>query len=261
MKILITGQRGYLGSHVYRSLLQKYPSKVVALDEDKTSTEAYRRSIWDSVGSVKKSLDFTHIIHIGAASHTRISTELAFEANYRATQILSECLPNAYFMFFSSCAANDPVTTSYGFSKRAASDWLFSTRDQVCVFVPYNIYGKEVGRTKKYSNPEYIVRGQVEYVTKPFVRDYIHVDDCLRMIHHALSQEACGVFEMGTGVGYDFDQLCEIGKLDISGLRHDRPGDDNYPPVGPADRVAKSPYLETKICVKAWIEKHTASSS
>ena len=61
--------------------------------------------------------------------------------------------PTRTSFIFSSCAANDPVTTPYGFSKRAASDWLFDNRDRVCVFVPYNIFGKEVGQDKEVFDP------------------------------------------------------------------------------------------------------------
>ena len=252
MKILLTGQRGYLGSHVHRFLLRKYGDGVVALDEDKSSLDAYRTSVENCIDDQK----FTNIIHIGGASSTTDDCETCFQWNYRATQILSKMTnPDAHFMYFSSCAANDPVTTPYGFSKRAASDWLFDNRDKVCVFVPYNIFGKEVGRTKKFSIPENIVRRQVTYVSKPFVRDFIHIDDCLRMVEKALANQVHGVFEMGTGSGFDFDELCKIGGVDLSPLPCLRPGCEDYPVVGPADRVAKSPYMPTEIHVKDWIER------
>lgn len=254
MKILLTGQRGYLGSHLHRFLLTTYrEAEVTVLTEDKLNLNAYRVSVESCVNGK----DFTHIIHAGAGSSTILPCDDAFEWNYRATQILSKYVSrDAHFMFFSSCAANDPVTTPYGFSKRVASEWLFEYRDNVCVFIPYNIYGKEVGRQKKFSIPENIVRGQVTYITKPFVRDYIHIDDCCNMVKRAIDDKACGVFEMGTGVGYDFDELCKIGGIDLSPLPCIRPGCDDYPVVGPADRVAKSPYIPTEIKVKNWIERH-----
>ena len=253
MKILITGHRGYLGSHLHRFLLQNYrDAEIIALDEDKTNLHAYEASVKCCVDGKS----FSHIIHAGAASSTTVSCLEAFDWNYRATQILSDHVSeDAHFIFFSSCAANDPVTTPYGFSKRAASDWLFDNRDKVCVFVPYNIFGKEVGRIKKFSIPENIVRRQVTYVSKPFVRDYIHIDDCLRMVEKAIADQSHGVFEMGTGVGFDFDELCKIGGVDISVLPCIRPGCEDYPIVGPAPRVAKSPYIATQIGVKDWIER------
>ena len=252
MKILITGHRGYLGSHIHRFLLQNYrDAEVIAFNEDKSSMGAYRDSVDRCVDT-----EFTHVIHAGAASSTTVSCQDAFDWNYRATQILAEYVnPDAYFMFFSSCAANAPVTTPYGFSKWAASDWLFDNRDKVCVFVPYNIFGKEVGRTKKFSIPENIVRRQVTYVTKPFVRDYIHIDDCLRMVEKVLADQPHGVFEMGTGSGFDFDELCKIGGIDLRPLPCIRPGCEDYPIVGPAPRVAKVPYIATQIGVKDWIER------
>jgi nucleoside-diphosphate-sugar epimerase len=252
MKILLTGQRGYLGSHIHRFLLQNYrDAEVIAFNEDKSSMGAYRDSVDRYVGA-----EFTHVIHAGAASSTTVSCQEAFDWNYRATQILAESVnADVHFIFFSSCAANDPVTTPYGFSKKAASDWLFDNRDKVCVFVPYNIFGKEVGRTKKFSIPENIVRRQVTYVTKPFVRDYIHIDDCLRMVEKAIADQACGVFEMGTGIGFDFDELCKIGGIDLRPLPCIRPGCEDYPIVGPAPRVAKSPYMPAEVHVKDWIER------
>ena len=253
MRILITGHRGYLGSHLHRFLLQNYrDAEIIALDEDKMNLHAYEASVKCCVDGKS----FSHIIHAGAASSTTVSCVEAFDWNYRATQILSDRVNgDAHFIFFSSCAANDPVTTPYGFSKRAASDWLFDNRDKVCVFVPYNIFGKEVGRIKKFSIPENIVRRQVTYVSKPFVRDHIHIDDCLRMVEKALADQAHGVFEMGTGSGFDFDELCKIGGVDLSPLPCIRPGCEDYPVVGPADRVAKSPYMPTEIHVKDWIER------
>ena len=75
------------------------------------------------------------------------------------------------------------------------------------------------------------------------------------MVEKALADQAHGVFEMGTGVGFDFDELCEIGGVDLSPLPCIRPGCEDYPVVGPADRVAKSPYMPTEIDVKDWIER------
>ena len=258
MKILLTGHRGYLGSHIHRFLLLEYwDAEVVVLEEDKSSMQAYRESIVNcAIGH-----EFSHVIHAGAASSTTVSCQDAFDWNYRATQELAIIVKFAHFIFFSSCAANDPVTTPYGFSKRAASDWLFDNCDNLCVFIPYNIYGDEVGRTKKFSNPENVVRRQVGYVTKPFIRDYIHVQDCLRMVKKAIDEEAQGTFQMGTGVGYDFDELCEIGNIDISGLPCIRPGHEKYPIVGPADRVAKQPFMKTEICAKEWIKKHLSNEN
>ena len=262
MRILLTGHRGYLGSHIHRFLLLEYrDAEVIVLEEDKSSMEAYRESI---VFGEVSAHNYTHIIHVGAASSTTVSCQDAFDWNYRATQCLSELIeldPSAHFIFFSSCAANDPVTTPYGFSKRAASDWLFNNRKNVCVFIPYNIFGCEVGRQKKFSIPENIVRRQVDYVTKPFIRDYIHIQDCLRMVKKGIDESACGVFQMGTGVGYEFDELCEIGNIDISELPCIRPGHEKYPIVGEASRVAVSPFMETKICVRDWIKSHLSNEN
>ena len=249
MKLLLTGHRGYIGSHIHRFLLMNYrDAEVVVLDDDRQSMDAYRKSI--------PSADFSHVIHAGAFSSTTEDCADCFEWNYRATQVLSEAInPEAHFIFLSSCAGNDPVTTAYGFSKRAAADFLRNNRDKYTIFIPYNVYGNEVGRTKKFSNPEYIVRRQIWGISKPFVRDYIHIDDCLRMIAAAIDKEVIGTYEMGAGVGYDFDQLCEFGKIDLSDVPVYEPGHEKYPIVGPADRVAKSPFLEPTVCVKEWIER------
>ena len=254
VKILLTGHRGYFGSHIHRFLLLEYRgAEVVVLEEDKSGIQNYISSIRCCVGKQK----FTHVIHAGAASSTTVSCRDAFDWNYQATIYLSRGVnPDAHFIFFSSCAANDPVTTPYGFSKRASVDWLSYHREKVCVFTPYNIYGDEVGRQKKFSNPEYVVRRMVDYVTKPIVRDYIHVQDCLRMVKKAIDESAHGIFEMGTGVGYDFDELCKFGGINTSELPLIRPGHEKYPIVGPAPRVAKSPFIETQWCVKEWIESH-----
>ena len=122
------------------------------------------------------------------------------------------------------------------------------------MFIPYNIFGREVGRQKKFSNPEYVVRRQVDYVTKPIVRDYIHIQDCLTMIKAAIDEETTGIQEMGTGVGYDFDELCKFGRINTSELPLIRPGHDKYPIVGPAQRVAVRPFMETEVCVRDWIK-------
>ena len=254
MRILLTGHRGYLGSHIHRFLSLEYrDAEVIVLEEDKSSVKAYIDSIRACVGTS----EFTHVIHAGAASSNTVSCQEAFDWNYQATIFLSRGVnPDAHFMFFSSCSANDPVTTPYGFSKRAGGDWLSYHRKKVCVFVPYNIFGREVGRQKKFSNPEYVVRRQVDYVTKPIVRDYIHIQDCLRMVKKAVDESAHGIFEMGTGVGYDFDELCKFGGIDTSELPLICPGHEKYPAIGPAPRVSESPFMDTEICAKEWIESH-----
>ena len=256
MKILLTGQRGYLGSHIHRFLLTTYrDAEVVVLEEDKTDFYRYEVSLDECLSGHD---NITQIIHAGAASHTMISCQEAYDWNYRATQSLSNRIdPAVPFMFFSSCAANIPVTTPYGFSKLVTAEWLQNNREHLCVFIPYNIFGKEIGRTKKFSAPENIIRRQVTYISSPFVRDYIHINDCLQMIKKAIDDKDQGMFEMGTGVGHDFDELCMIGGIDISRKPIFKPHHEDYPIVGPADRVAENPYLETTIDVVEWIRRHS----
>ena len=98
MKILLTGHRGYLGSHIHRFLLLEYrDAEVIVLEEDKSSIEAYINSIHSCVGVSK----FTHVIHAGAASSTTVTCEEAFDWNYQATIYLSRGVnPDAHFMSF-----------------------------------------------------------------------------------------------------------------------------------------------------------------
>lgn len=257
MKILLTGQNGYIGSHILRMIQVNYPeAEIVEIKKD-SHGEYNVPENWGHPSDFRVAdyKGITHVIHAGAKASTAATWQDAMKWNYEFTIDIAKAFRGTYFMFFSSCAADPPCHTPYGLSKLGASEWLLENQPNVCIFKPFNVYGKEVGRPHKLSNPENIVRRQVKNIVKPFVRDYIHIDDCLRMIRHALDNETTGQHEMGTGIGYDFDELCEMGDIDMSNLEIVRPGHAVYPIVGAADRVAKTPYLRCEISVREWIRR------
>ena len=226
MKILITGNRGYVGSHL-QPMLESQGHTVEGFDLLSNLYPPGTCPIMLPEFIKELTYECDVIIHLGAQSDSQYTHPDIFRWNYEFTRDLVSGLHyNQRFIYFSSCMAINP-TTHYGWSKRCAEDIIRAYRSKNIIFRPFNIYGGNEPENR-HSIPQQLVDGDLEYVFSDITRDYIHVDDVCKKVLGAVKGWAVGTFEIGTGVGVKPTELA-----DIVGL--------NGAIITESDKVLKSP--------------------
>ena len=202
MKVLLTGHKGYIGSHLHGVLLKDF-------DTD-TFDESKDFHVWTEGFRGKAAVKPEVIIHCGAIPDLTCRSPDIFIWNYETTRRIADVAAtiDAHLIFFSSVAAVEP-NTLYGWSKRTAEEYI-RTRiaEKYTVLRIFNVYGRENNRFQK-SVPWQLAHRTLEQLFDPFVRDYIHVDDVVRSVCHALTERSYGTYQVGTGEGVSVRALAE----------------------------------------------------
>ena len=253
MKILLTGHKGYLGSHLDWALSLKYGSEsVLRFYADRDNLENWTQEL---ITFKRENPQADAVLHCGAISDMRADSNDAYVWNYRATQMLAHNFANVPFYFLSSAAAIEPIVNYYGWSKATASQWLLNHHAQACVFTPFFVYGDEAGRHKNhFSTPAKILRRELQVIYDPWLRDYIHVSDVVEIILQAVEDKATGTYDLGTGRGCMVRELCELAGYEAPIIEANHPC---YPHHGEVPRIAtekkqygaKGMYID----VKSWL--------
>lgn len=179
--ILVTGNKGYIGSLLY--------SKVDGLGID----------LKDGLNllscDLPKGVDV--IYHLAAQSFVESSHHdpLHDLDNIRITARLVKEYPDARIIYANSAAAKEPIMSPYGFSKWASAEYLkrFHKDYVICTFP--NIYGrntKSVVDIFKNSEDVFVYGDGLQ------TRDYVHVDDIIGGLIKAATWPV-GEYEMGSG--------------------------------------------------------------
>jgi nucleoside-diphosphate-sugar epimerase len=127
MRLLITGSAGFLGKHLMKSM-----PDAIGYDIGKTMVKG----------------PFDGIIHLAAIS--RVSTGekdpvATLQTNIMLTaNLLAEFKPR-WFIFASTC---EKPTNIYGFSKRAAEDYIKLRQQKYVIFRLSNVYGPGMAEDK-----------------------------------------------------------------------------------------------------------------
>ena len=261
MKVFLTGHRGYIGGHIDWGVSTRYGAESVQrFYGDRTRFSNWESDL-DRFQGVHPPPDA--VIHCGAESKVSCKSNDAFIWNYKATQVLSNHFRDVPFIYLSSCTALEPVTTFYGWSKKASSDWLEATRQgNVSILIPYNVFGDEVGRRSEYSIPAKIARGELQFAYRPWVRDYIHVRDAVDKILYVLENNLRGTYDLGTGEGVEVTELARLSGREVEIIHSTHP---KYPEFGETPRVARKdkivPCSKSFIDVKEWMEEQAGCGS
>ena len=88
--------------------------------------------------------------------------------------------------------------------------------------------------------PTRILRGELDSIFDPWVRDYLHVDDVIQMVMKVIDDSLTGEYDLGRGIGVSNKDLFDWARIKkpISG-----PGDKGYPDGAHAEIVARKEHL------------------
>lgn len=180
MRILITGAKGYVGSRLLR--------KVNAFAMDLNDGNLVNAPLPD--------VDVVYHLAAHASVPESWNRPVDYMDNLRTTVRLVHAYPNAKIILASSCVNENPESSPYAFSKRAAADYLkLYHKNWVNLIFP-NIFGDSprsvVDIFRKAE--ELTIYGDGEQI-----RDYVHVDDIVEALVKAKDWDS-GEYSLGSGV-------------------------------------------------------------
>lgn len=196
MKILVTGNKGMIGSRLEKALMMSEFSTVHR--NYSYSSEIFGIDIKDGLNLLTCDLPEVDLIyHLAAQSSVESSwKDPVYDMdNIRMTARLVKKYPNAKIIYANSAAAQEPISSPYGFSKWAAGEYLMKFHNNCVSCVFPNVYG---GGEKSVVD---IFKGKetvVIYGDGLQTRDYVHVDDIVSGL--VLAKDwAPGEYFMGSG--------------------------------------------------------------
>jgi UDP-glucose 4-epimerase len=264
-KILITGNSGYIGSHLSKLLDSDF--ELYGLDFNNPQypvKKHYKHDVRQAVPA--NNIEFDCIIHLAAlvnVGESETNPTDYYMTNFIGTLNVLNTLKCKNFIFASTGAA-EGCNSAYGTSKKAAEDcvreWCSYKKLPYTTFRFYNVLGTD---GFKPTNPDGLMAGLIKAIgTGTFtingtdydtihgdgtcVRDYVHVNEVCGAIRTAIDSPSNKIECLGHGVGHTVKEMAELFKqvnnVDFcisSGPR--RKGD-----LASSVLEEVSPYMETK---------------
>lgn len=259
--LLVVGGGGFIGKNLIKALASKYEITSVSKTTKITGVRNINLDITTSDFKFLNDNDFKYVIYLGTVSSPKeadLKPQEAFDSNVCATQKFLEHSRNLKFkkiIFLSSAVLysenkkakfeeNDdisPFSSIYNYSKYLLETLAEFYRRKysmpITVFRLSNTYGEfQVTDKAPYLIPDLfrqsLVNKKVDvWNTKP-IRDWVYIDDVVKVISKELRITGGGLYNLGTGKGRSVGEVAEI----ISSLTKIRFNDLNKQ-VSPPNRV------------------------
>ena len=223
VKILVTGHKGFIGSHLIDSLKN---CDIV------TDSINGKRINLQNIEEVMKIEPVDTVIHLGGKTEKGLEWKEYFENNIIGTlNILKYCIKKNIkkIIFVSSYVYGNPKYSPideqhqisphnlYTKSKFLAEELckIYSEKYKLNVIIlrPFNIFARSM-------NKDYLISNLIESVnTKKTVtitnrtskRDFLYIDDFIELILKIKDYDfKYEIFNVGSGISYSFDEVIEI---------------------------------------------------
>jgi len=234
MKILITGNAGYIGSHLTKLLSKRTDLELYGLDRNKPQLPVKEQS-WNNIvmpGYFLWNTDFEFdcIIHLAAEVAVGRSVKnpiVYYQTNTIGTLRILQELKYKRFIHASTGSAG-PMNNPYGISKRASEQIV----DQYCKqhaipFTTFRFYNVTGSDGIMPTNPDglmwNLMNAQKTGVFNLFgddyntldgsaVRDYTHVNEICCALEQVIDRSTNQIENLGHGVGTTVKQMIELYK-------------------------------------------------
>ena len=227
-KILITGNSGYIGSHLTKMLQEEY--EVYGLDINPPQIEPKLQYKVDIRRMIEVNDEFDTVIHLAALVNVGESEQIPIQyyiTNLNGTMNVLNKIKTKNFIFASTGAAVG-CESAYGISKRAAEDIVgeFCTIHRptpYTIFRFYNVIGSTVvaptnpdglmyNLMKARETGEFTIYGKdyEQSVDGTCVRDYVHVNEICDALMLAIERPSNSVECLGHGVGYTVNEIVNM---------------------------------------------------
>ena len=234
MKILITGNSGYIGSHLTKLLSKRTDLELYGLDRKVPQIPVKEQArndltmpgyfLWDT------NFEFDCVIHLAAEVAVGRSVKnpiVYYKTNTLGTLRILQDLKYKRFVHASTGSAG-PMNNPYGISKRAAEQIV----DQYCKeraipFTTFRFYNVTGSDGIMPTNPDglmwNLMNAQKTGVFNLFgddyntldgsaVRDYTHVNEICRALEQAIDRSTNQIENLGHGVGTTVKQMINLYK-------------------------------------------------
>lgn len=236
-KILITGNSGYIGSHLSKLLDGEYELYGMDLKNPQYPvTKQYKHDIRQNLPANK--IEFDCVVHLAALVNVGESEKTPtdyYMTNFIGTLNVLHAIKCRNFVF-ASTGASENCASAYGTSKRAAEDcvreWCTYKNLPYTTFRFYNVIGSDgfeptnpdglmYNLLKAEERGEFTIYGTDYDISEDgtCVRDYVHVMEICDAIRTAIEQPSNKIECLGHGVGYTVKEMvnlfCKVNDVDF----------------------------------------------
>ena len=230
-KVLVTGNAGYIGSHLTNILRRNKKYQVWGLDYDTPQIEVYDHLNAD-IRTIPKIdfVEFDTVIHLAALVNVGQSTSdpiSYYRTNITGTENVLSKIKYKNFIFASTGAAVG-CASPYGISKRAAEQVVYQYCQEesipYTIFRFYNVIGSDgiaptnpdglmMNLIKAPKTGKFTIFGN-DYNTPDgtAVRDYVHVNEICQALIKAIEHPADWTENLGHGHGSSVLEMVELFK-------------------------------------------------
>jgi nucleoside-diphosphate-sugar epimerase len=188
MKLMLTGHRGFIGSHLLKRL--KKDNQVICFDlED-------GQDLYD----VELNEEFDMIIHLAGKSGVRASMDDPagyWRNNVEVTKRLLSRYEDTRMLIASSSSIYEPHLNPYAASKFIVEEAAACNYNTLCMRF-HTVYSDT---PRKGMFMQKLIDGELEYVTTHY-RDFIHIEDLCDAIELCMKSKFTGDIDIGTGHPY-----------------------------------------------------------
>lgn len=259
-KILITGNSGYIGSHLTKFLENDYEIHGLDIRPPQVLVKEFFQQDINRMFNLP--FEYDAVIHLAALVNVGESEQEPIRyyiTNLNGTMNVVNKITTKNFIFASTGAAQD-CKSAYGISKRAAEDVVreYCTQHRstpYTIFRFYNVIGSD-GFSP--TNPDGLMynllqapkKGQFTIYGNDYettdgtcIRDYVHVMEICDAIKTAIEKPSNKIEPLGHGVGYTVKEMinlfCKVNDVDFNIVKGPRREGDI--PVSVLEEV--SPYM------------------
>jgi len=228
LKILVTGSEGFLGTHTVRHL-QEQGHTVTGIDQDIfvdglpddnfdvlfhfAAFVGGRKGIDNNLYQVARNMELDRLTFEWAETHVGKLIYPSSCAAYPKKLQTQAGTPMREDM------TGGETFDIYGMTKLVAESMLRVAKIKSHIIRPFTIYGP--GQSTDYPLPAIIQRAKQGecsvWGSGTQVRDWVHIDDALKVFDYLVHREEPIVLNIGTGIPLTFKQVAEIIYKEVNG--------------------------------------------
>ena len=211
MTILLTGNKGFVGSHV-ESAFEADSHEVVGLEAAKTFQQ------WYNEMSVLMDTPIDAIVHIGAVSENQSEDPDIYEWNARASFHLAKRASSIPFIFFSSYLVNSTMhdwesRSPYTKTKAFAEELVSEVCPHATIIRPGVMWGKETNKNPRYRTVPYMLTTRtLKKMYRGWGRNYVHIADVIKAVKICVENRPAGTFSLVGDRVWVNEDLAELVK-------------------------------------------------
>lgn len=197
MKIMLTGHRGFIGSHLLKKLTKEHA--VVGFDlKDGWDRDNLNNS--QDLLTCEFKEEFDLIIHLAGKSGVRESINDPagyWRNNVEASKRLFERYENTRILYASSSSAYEPDLNPYAASKYCVEE----AAERYVNTLGMRFHTVYSGTPRPGMFLQKLIDNELEYTTNHY-RDFIHIEDLCTAIELCINSKFTGTIDIGTGHPY-----------------------------------------------------------